>query len=179
MLFFTSLYFSVPSGSNFFFLSSLLLSHRSRSWWSLNLCIFVAHDGEKCKLSANHSWEGFQHIGIFRLFEVKLESCVFWLAGFLPAKAEGHHQQVVITSNVCSWKTPVLWHCSPLIGSASSLECNQSCCRVVHLGCARSICWMPCDDRWTKPDHCCTVTTRMTLVYSDRQPFHREMGIFR
>ena len=30
MLLFTSLYFSDPSGSNFFFLSSLLLSHRSR-----------------------------------------------------------------------------------------------------------------------------------------------------
>ena len=30
MLLFTSLYFSDPSGSNFFFLSSLLLSHRSK-----------------------------------------------------------------------------------------------------------------------------------------------------
>ena len=30
-------------------------------------------------------------------------TCVFWLAGFLQAKAEGHHQQVLITSNVCSW----------------------------------------------------------------------------
>ena len=30
MLLFTSLYFSAPSGSNLFFLSSLLLSHRSR-----------------------------------------------------------------------------------------------------------------------------------------------------
>ena len=64
---------------------------------------FVAHDGERCTLPAYHSL-GFHHIRIFQLFEVKLESCVFWLAGFLQAKAEGHHQQVVITSNVCSWK---------------------------------------------------------------------------
>ena len=63
MLLFTSLYFSDPSGSNFFFLSSLLLSHRSRisavtqgfflwsywlfqsllcwRWWSLSLCLYL------------------------------------------------------------------------------------------------------------------------------------------
>ena len=70
----------------------------------IHVCIVVAHDGERCKSPAYHSLEGFQHVGIFQLFEVKLESCVFWLAGFLQAKAEGHHQQIVITSNVCSWK---------------------------------------------------------------------------
>ena len=48
---------------------------------------------------AYHSLEAFQHVGIFQLFEVKLESCVFWLADFFQVKAEGHHQQVVITSN--------------------------------------------------------------------------------
>ena len=37
--------------------------------------------------------------------------------------------------------------CSLLIGSASSLEYNQSGCGVVHLGCARSIFWMLCDDQ--------------------------------
>ena len=67
--------------------------------------IVVAHDGERRKPPAYHSLEGFQHVGIFQLFEVKLESCVFWLADFFQAKAEGHHQQVMITSNVCSWKT--------------------------------------------------------------------------
>ena len=46
------------------------------------VCIFVAHDGERCKPPAYHSLEGFQHVGIFQLFEVKLESCVFWLADF-------------------------------------------------------------------------------------------------
>ena len=129
-------FFSVsdPSGSNLFFLSSLLLSHRSRisaviqgcfllTMFAMDLtgcfshccvkggdhciyvCIFVAHDGERCKPPAYHSLEAFQHIGIFQLFKVKLESCVFWLADFFQAKAEGHHQQVVITSDVFSWKT--------------------------------------------------------------------------
>ena len=36
--------------------------------------------------------EGFQHIGIFQLFEVKLESCVFWLADSFQMKVESHHQ---------------------------------------------------------------------------------------
>ena len=35
--------------------------------------------------------------------------------------------------NVCSWKNFVFWQCSLLIGSASSLECNQCGCGVVHL----------------------------------------------
>ena len=56
--------------------------------------IFVAHDGERCKLLAYHSLEGLQHVGIFQLFKVKLESCVFWLADFFQTRAEGHHQQV-------------------------------------------------------------------------------------
>ena len=56
----------------------------------------------------------------------------------------------------------VFWYCSLLIGSASSLECNQSGCGVVHLGYARSIFWMLCVDqkcsptqdrkRWQTPD---------------------------
>ena len=46
----------------------------------IHVCIFTVHDCEWCKLPAYHSLERFQHNGIFRLFEVKLESCVFWLA---------------------------------------------------------------------------------------------------
>ena len=41
----------------------------------------------------------------------------------------------------------VFWQCSLLVGSASSLECNQSGCGVVHLGYAMSIFWMLCDDQ--------------------------------
>ena len=58
----------------------------------------LVYDGERCKPPAYHSMEGFQHVESFQLFEVKLESCVLWLADFFQAKAEG--QQVVITSNV-------------------------------------------------------------------------------
>ena len=46
------------------------------------VCIFVAHDGERCKPPAYHSLEAFQNVWIFQLFEVKLESCVFLLSGF-------------------------------------------------------------------------------------------------
>ena len=104
--------FSDPSGSNLFFLSSLLLSHGTRisamaqfrrcfltgfakdltgcfshccvegSDHGIHACIFIIHVGERCKLLAHHSLEGFQNIGIFRLFEVKLESCVFLACWF-------------------------------------------------------------------------------------------------
>ena len=57
------------------------------------------------KLPAYLSLEGFQHIGIFQLFEVKFESCVFWLAISFQMKVEGHHHQLVVTSSVYSWKT--------------------------------------------------------------------------
>ena len=46
----------------------------------IQVCIFTVHDGERCKLPAYDSLEGFQHIGIFQLFEIKLESCVLWVA---------------------------------------------------------------------------------------------------
>ena len=56
------------------------------------------------ELASDTEMEGFQLIRIFQLFEVKLESCVFWLADSFQKKMEGHHQQVVVTSNVCCWK---------------------------------------------------------------------------
>ena len=46
------------------------------------VCIFIVRDGERCKLPEYHSLEGFQHVGIFQLFEVTTESCVFWLADY-------------------------------------------------------------------------------------------------
>ena len=55
------------------------------------------------KLPAYQSLESFRHIKIFHLFEVKLESCVFLSCWFFSD--ERHHQQVVVTSNVCVWKT--------------------------------------------------------------------------
>ena len=164
------------------FLSSLLLSHRSRisaviqffflvffltmfakdltgcfshccveggDHW-IHVCIFIVQDGKRCKLPADHSLEGFQHIGIFQLFEVKLESCVFarWFfsgEGGRSSSASHDHFQCLLLKNF------VFWHCSLLIGSTSSLECNQSGCGVVHLGYARSIVWMLCYDQKCSP----------------------------
>ena len=87
LLLFTSLYFSDPSGSNRFFLSSLLLWHRSRitavtqffflltmfakdltgcfnhccveggDHW-IQVCGFIVHDSERCKPPTSHSLEG-------------------------------------------------------------------------------------------------------------------------
>ena len=71
----------------------------------IHACIFIIHDGERCKLSACHNLEGFQHIGIFQRFEVELEACAFWLADSFQTKVEGHHQQAMVSSNVCSCKT--------------------------------------------------------------------------
>ena len=133
MLLFTSLYCSDPLGSNLFFHSSLLLSHRSRisavtrgffltmfakdltgclsqccveggDHWT-HVCFVTIHDGERCKLTAYHSLESFQHTGIFQPFEIRLESSVFWLPDSFRTKVEGHHQQVAVTLNVCFWKT--------------------------------------------------------------------------
>ena len=105
-----------------------------------------------------------------QLFEVKLESCVFWIAGccllfafllllllfcFFQTTVEGHYQQVVAISNVCSWTTFVFWQCSLLIRRASSLNCDQSVCGVVYLGYARSIFWLLCDDQKCSPRQNC------------------------
>ena len=134
MLLFTSLYFSDPSGSNLFFFSSLLLSHRSRisaviqgfflltmfakdltgcfshccvegdDHW-IYVCIFVARDGERYKPPAYQSLEGSNTLGSLSFSRSNFSLMCFGLLVFSQAKAEGHHQQVVITSNVCSWKT--------------------------------------------------------------------------
>ena len=81
----------------------------------IHVCIFIIHNSKRCKLPAYHSLESFQHIGISQLFEVRFESCVFWLADSFQAKVEGHHQQIVVSSNVCAWKTS----CSGIVQSWS------------------------------------------------------------
>ena len=109
--------------------------------------IVVAHDGKRCKPPTYYSLEGFQHVGIFQLFEVKLESCVFWLANFFQAKAEGRHQQVVITSIVCSWKAS----CSGNVHSWSEVLPHQN---VINLFVVLSIWAIPC------PSSGCFVMTK-------------------
>ena len=65
--------------------------------------------------------------------------------GRSPSAGRGHFQCLLLENFV-------FWQCSILIGSASSLECNQSGCGVVHLGCAMSSFWMPCDDQMCSPN---------------------------
>ena len=94
MLLFTSFYFLDPSGSNLFsqfspfvaqiknFCSDLgffLLTMFAKDLpgcfshccvevgdHCIHVCIFTVHGGERCKLPACYSLEGFQHIGIFQ-----------------------------------------------------------------------------------------------------------------
>ena len=92
-----------------------------------------------CKLPC-HSLEGFQHIWIFQLFNVRLESCVFLVCWFFLTKVEGH-QQVVVTSSVWSWKICVQAMFTPDRKSMSSLECNQSGCGVVQVHLLGALWW--------------------------------------
>ena len=84
------------------------------------------------------AWEVSNTLGSFSFSWSNLSIVCSGLLIFFQAKAEGHHQRVVITSNVCVLENFVFWQCSILIGSTSSLECTQSGCGVVHLGYARS-----------------------------------------
>ena len=117
----------------------------------IHVCIVIVNDDERSKLPAYHSLEGFQHIGMFQLFEVQLESWVF-LAGWFCSGESGRsssasrgHFQCLLLENF------VFWHCSLLIGNTSSLVCNQTAFGVVHLGYARSIFCMLCDDQKCSP----------------------------
>ena len=134
ILLFTSLYFSGPSASNLFFLKSLLLSHRSRIsaviqgffLWrclsgislavSVNTVLKVVLIESMSEYSllmmvrgANLSpiiaWKVSNTLGSFSFSRSNLSLVCFGLLIFFQAKMEGHHQQVVISSNVCSWKT--------------------------------------------------------------------------
>ena len=98
----------------------------------IQVCIFIVHDGERYKLHAYHSLEGFQHIGIFQAFRGQtwvlcVLACWFFSGegGRSSSASRGHFHCLLLENNV-------LWQCSLLIRSASSLEFNQSGCGVVH-----------------------------------------------
>ena len=61
--------------------------------------------------------------------------------GGRSSSASHGHFQCLLLENF------MLWQCSLLTGSTSSLGCTQSGCSVVHLGYAMSIFWMPCDNQ--------------------------------
>ena len=91
----------------------------------IHVCIFIVHDGERCKLPAYHSLEGFQHIEVFQLFEIKLESSVFFDCWFFSGEggrsplASRDHFQCLLPGNF------VFWHCSILVGSLIRSVINQ------------------------------------------------------
>ena len=79
-----------------------------------------------------------------------LACCFFSCEGGRSSSASCGHFKCLLLENF------MFWQCSLLIGSPSSLECNQSGCGVVHLGYARSIIfWIFCDDQKYSPiqDH--------------------------
>ena len=125
----------------------------------IHVCMFIIHDGERRKPSTawkvSHKLESsafrgqtwvFRVLDCWLLFVLCLFVCLF-VFFFSQTTVEGHYQQVVAISNVCSWNTFVFWQCSLLIGRASSLNCDQSVCGVVYFGYARSIFWLLCDDQ--------------------------------
>ena len=66
---------------------------------SIHVCIFIVHDGERCKLPEHHSLEGFQHIGIFQLLEIKHEFCVLVCSFFSDESRR--------SSSAMSWSLPM------------------------------------------------------------------------
>ena len=95
------------------------------------------------------AWKVSNTLGSFSFSRSNLNLVCFVLLIFLDEggrslSASCGHFQCLLLENL------VFWHCSLLIRSASPLACNQSGC-VVHLGYARSIFWMLCDDQKCSP----------------------------
>ena len=116
----TSLYFAAPSGSHFLLFNSLLLSQRSRMsavthgffWYfvegvgqQVHVGIFVIHYDKGCKFPTYHCFECFCFIRFFTFLGVKLVFfCWLWFADPLQANVAVCHQQLMITSDICSLK---------------------------------------------------------------------------
>ena len=180
MLLFISLYFSDHSGLNLFFLKSLLLSHRSRIsaviqgffFWRclprislavsvtalLKVVIIESMSVSSLLMMVRGAnlppiiaWKISNTLGSLSFSRSNLSLVCFGLLIFFSGKggrsssASRDHFQCLLLENF------VFWQCSLLIGSASSIECNQSGCGVVHLGYAMSIFWMLCDDQMCSP----------------------------
>ena len=98
----------------------------------IDVCIFTVHDGERCKLPAYWSLYRFPpHWDLSAFRGQTWVLCVWacWLfsgeGGRSASASRGHFQCLLLESFV-------FWLCPLLIVSASSLECNQSGCGVVH-----------------------------------------------
>ena len=66
--------------------------------------IFVIQYDKGCKFPTSQCFECFCYIRILKFLGVKFDSCWLWFADPLQANVEGCHQQVMITSDICSWK---------------------------------------------------------------------------
>ena len=94
------------------------------------------------------AWKVSNTLGSFSFSRSNLSLvCFGLLLFFCQAKAEGYHQQVMITFNVCSWKTS----CSGNVHSWSEALPHQN---VINLVVVSSIWAMPC------PSSGCFVMTK-------------------
>ena len=127
----------VEGGDHWIYVSSLLMTVRRA-----NLPPIIA-------------WKVSNTLGSFSFSRSNLSLVCFGLLfcfvlffsgeGGRSSSASHDHFQCLLLENF------IFWQCSLLIRSASSLQCNQSGCGVVHLGYARSIFWMLCDDQKCSP----------------------------
>ena len=141
----------VCQGSHWLFQS--LLCWR---WWSLNPCLYLHcswwWEVQTTRLSKLGRFPTHWDLMAFQGQTWVLCVFAYWFfsgRGGKSSSASRGHFQCLLLENF------LFWHCSLLIGSAFSLWCNQSGWVVVHLGYARSIFWMLCDDQKRSPtqDH--------------------------
>ena len=169
MFLFTSLYFSDPSGSKHFFLSSLLLSDRSRisvvtqgfflltmfakdlagcfshcyvevGDHRVHVCIFIIYDVRGANFPPVIAWKVSNTLASFSFSMSNLNLVCFGLLILFIRR-----WKVIINK---SWSLPMS---APgklrVLAITLSLESNQFGCGVVHLSYARSIFWMLWNDQ--------------------------------
>ena len=128
---FNSLYSFAPSHSYRFFFKSLLSSQRSRtslvtygfflrrSFPSISLAasdihgnhgidihVLITQANEWCELPIFHCLKSASHIWVPKLLNIKFTSWLVWLSRLLQTNSKGHHHQVMVTSYVCSRRSP-------------------------------------------------------------------------
>ena len=68
--------------------------------------------GEKCekwsKLSSYHCSKNFCNVGILEFLQTEPDPYVALVFHALKAESEGHHNKLMVTSNIGSWKAPGL-----------------------------------------------------------------------
>ena len=76
------------------------------NWIQVCLCCSWWWEVQTSRLSQLGRFPTHWNLSVFEVGLVRLSrSCVFWLADSFQAKVEEHYQQVMVTSDVCSWQT--------------------------------------------------------------------------